>query len=94
MVTLRIEHKVLDFDGWKAVFDNDPIYREKIGVKSYRIFRPVDDPDCAIVELDFEHLSQAQSTHETLQKIWPKVEGTIMLGPQVRILNIIETKKY
>jgi hypothetical protein len=94
MVSLRIEHKVLDFDAWRSVFENDPINREKIGVKSYRIFRPVDDPDCAIVELDFEHLSEAESTHAMLKKIWPKVEGTIMLGPKVRILNIIETKVY
>jgi hypothetical protein len=94
MVILRIEHKVMNFDGWKVAFDNDPIDRKKMGVKRYRIFRPADDPNYAIVDLEFDRLSVAETTLTALQKIWPKAEGTIMIGPQVRILNIIESKEY
>jgi len=94
MIVLRIEHKVLNFDGWKEAFDNDPINRKKMGVKRYRIFQPIDDPNYAIVDLEFESISEVRTTLEALQKMWPKVEGTIMIGPQTKILNIVESKEY
>jgi hypothetical protein len=94
MVILRIEHKVMNFEGWKHAFDSDPINRKKMGVKRYRIFQPIDDPNYGIVDLEFESLSEAETMHAALQKMWPKVEGTIMLGPQVKILNFIESKEY
>lgn len=94
MVILRIEHKVMNFDGWKVAFDNDPLDRKKMGVKRYRIFQPTDDQNYAMLDLEFDRLSDAEATHTALQKMWPKIEGTVMMGPQVRILNIIETKEY
>ncbi len=94
MVILRIEHKVMNFDGWKEAFDHDPIDRKKMGVKRYRIFRPADDAKYAIVELEFESLAEAQTIHAALQKMWPKVEGTIMTGPRVSFLNLVESKDY
>jgi hypothetical protein len=94
MVILRIEHKVMNFDGWKVAFDNDPINRKKMGVKRYRIFRPIDDSNYAMVDLEFDSLAEAETTLAALQKLWPKVEGSIMIGPQFRILNFIESKEY
>ena len=43
MTTLRIEHKVPNFDGWKKAFDSDPIDRKKSGVNRYSIYRPADE---------------------------------------------------
>ena len=43
MITLRIEHKIVNYDGWKKSFDSDPINRKQSGVKHYRIFRPTDE---------------------------------------------------
>ena len=94
MVILRIEHKVINFDGWKVAFESDPINRKKMGVKRYRIFRPIDDQNFAIVDLEFESLSEAEATLAALQKMWPKVEGSIMIGPQFRMLNVIDSKEY
>ena len=37
---LRIEHLVLNFDGWKKAFDSDPVGREKSGVRRYQVLRP------------------------------------------------------
>ena len=45
MTILHIEHPIRDFDTWKKAFESDPAGREKGGVRSYQVFRPVDDPN-------------------------------------------------
>ena len=90
MTTLKIEHKISNYDGWKKAFDSDPIGRKKSGVKRYRIYRPVDNPDFVIIELDFDNLEQAQATQAALQQIFPNIEGKLIFDIQLSILNIME----
>ena len=94
MIVLQIEHKVPNFAGWKKVFDSDPINRRKSGVRRYHIFQPTDDPNYVIIELEFETLNDAEATLSALKKLWNQVEGKVMLNPQTRILDVIETKEY
>lgn len=90
MITLQIEHKVLNFDDWKKVFDADPIDRRKSGVKHYTIFRPTDDPHNVIIHLGFDNISDAQEALKSLQQVWKKVEGTVMLSPRTLVLETVE----
>jgi hypothetical protein len=94
MTVLQIEHKVPNFDGWKKAFDSDPIGREKSGVLSYRIFRPADDINYVIVEMEFARLDEAEAVLDSLRKLWVQVEGKVMVNPQTRILDVIESKEY
>ena len=94
MIILQIEHKVPSFDGWKKAFESDPINRKKSGVLRYRIFRPTDDPNYVIIDLEFDSLNEAEATLGALRNLWGKVEGTIMVNPQTRILNLVETMEY
>lgn len=91
MISLLIEHKVPDFRGWKKAFDNDPINRKEMGVRHYRIFQPVDDPNYVMIELQFDHLTDAENTLAALRNVWNKVEGKVMTNPSTRILNVMET---
>jgi len=91
MITLRIEHKISNYDGWKKAFDSDPINRKKSGVKRYRIYRPNDDEKFVIIDLDFDHLEQAQTTQIALRKMFGNIEGSLIFGAQTKILNVIET---
>lgn len=93
MVTLRIEHKISSYDGWKKTFDMDPINRKKSGVKYYRIFRPIEDENFVIIDLEFENLSEAKATQAALQNIWGRVEGSLIFGPKVSILNVMESNE-
>ena len=93
MVTLRIEHKISNFDEWKKAFDNDPINRKKSGVKRYRIYRPTDDADFVIIDLDFDNLDEAQAAQTALRNIFPKIEGSLIFGAQLKILNVVELKE-
>ena len=94
MIVLQIEHRVPNFEGWKKAFESDPIDRKKSGVKSYRIYRPTDDKNYVIIDLVFNTVSEAESALVALRKLWSKVEGTVMVNPQTRILEIVEYKEY
>jgi hypothetical protein len=94
MTILRIEHPVPSFDVWKLAFDSDPARRQAGGVRSYRILRPIDDRDYAIVELDFGEVSQAKAFLQVLQSIWRGAEGKVMSSPRARILETVEYVHY
>jgi len=91
MFILHIEHKVPNFDRWKKAFETDPVNRKKSGVRRYSILRPIDDPNYVIINLEFESLTGAEETLASLRKLWSKVEGQIMMNPQTRILDLVET---
>jgi len=93
MITLRIEHKIANYDGWKKAFDSDPINRKQSGVKRYRVYRPIDDTNFIIIDLDFDNLEKAQAAQVALMNIFPKIEGTLVFGVQIKIMNVIESKE-
>jgi len=93
MPILQIEHKVQNFDGWKKVFDSDPINRKKSGVRRYRIFRLSDDPDHVVIDLEFDTLNEAEAVLTALRKLWSQVEGKVMFKPQARMLDVVEVKE-
>jgi hypothetical protein len=94
MIVLQIEHKVPNYQGWKKAFDSDPINRKKSGVRRHRIFRPADDPDYVVVQLEFETLEEAEKALSALRNLWTRVEGKIMVDPQTRMFNIAEAIEY
>lgn len=94
MYILRIEHPISDFDGWKKAFDNDPVGREKAGVRRYRILRPTDDVKYVMIDLEFDALSQAESLLAAMRVVWGRVEGKIVMTPRARIVEAVETREY
>ena len=94
MHILQIEHPVPDFDAWKAAFDSDPIGRERSGVQRYRVLRPVDDPNYAMVDLEFHSLGEAQAFLAALRDLWGRVQGSIIESPRARIVEAVESTAY
>jgi hypothetical protein len=91
MIVLQIEHNVSSYDGWKNAFDNDPIDRKKSGVKRYQVYQSVEDPNYVVIDLYFDSLEESAGALNALQKLWAKVQGTVMVNPKARMLNIRET---
>ena len=91
---LRIEHPVVSYEGWKKSFDSDPVGRQKMGVRRYRILRPADDPNYVLIDLEFDTLSQAEALLAAIRSVWGRVQGTIMSDPQSRIVEAVEIKEY
>ena len=94
MFTVQIEHPVPDFTGWRAAFDRDPAGREASGVRRYRIFRPVDDPTFVAIDLDFDTSDAANAFVTAMRGIWKQVEGTVMTGPRVRVVECVDRHEY
>jgi hypothetical protein len=94
MHILRIEHAIPDFDTWKRAFDSDPVGREKSGVRHYQISQPVDDPHYVLIDLEFDTASEAEALLAAMRGVWGRVEGTIMMNPQTRIVEVVERKTY
>ena len=94
MYILRIEHPVLDFNGWKKAFDSDPIGRERMGVRRYRVLRPTDDPKYVMIDLEFDTASQADALLAAMRVVWGPIQGKIIMNPQARIVEEVETKEY
>jgi hypothetical protein len=94
MFTLRIEHPVPSFEGWKKAFDSDPVGREKSGVRRYRVQRPINDANFVMVDLEFDTASQAEALLAAMRAVWARVQGKIVMDPQARILESVETKEY
>jgi hypothetical protein len=92
MILLHIEHEVPSFEGWKKAFDSDPLNRKKSGVRRYKIFQLIDNPNFVVVDLEFDDLKEAEDSFAALQILWKKVEGKIMANPQTRMLKLIESK--
>ncbi len=94
MIHLHIEHPVFDFAAWKAAFDSDPVGRQKSGVRCYRVLRPIDNPDFAIIDLEFDQLDQAEALLAAMQQVWSRVGGILIKDPQWRITELVEAKSY
>ena len=94
MIVLQIEHLVPDYNRWKKAFDSDPVKRKESGVKRYRIFRQVNNLNYVIVELEFDGLPEAELLMTALQKLWNQVEGKVMISPQARIVENVESREY
>ena len=94
MYILRIEHPVPNFDNWKKAFDSDHVDRVRSGVRGYRILRPIEDPNYVMIDLDFDTVSQAEALLTALRVLWGRVEGQIMMNPQARIVEAVETQEF
>jgi hypothetical protein len=91
MYNLHIEHPVPDYENWKKAFDSDPVGRQKTGVRTYQILRAVDNPNYVIIDLQFETAAQAEALLNAMRSVWGQVDGKIVIGPQARIAEIVET---
>jgi hypothetical protein len=92
MYILRIEHPVTNFDAWKEAFDSDPIGRKRSGVRRHQVFRPTDDPNYVMIDLEFDSAGEAEAVHAALRELWDRVD--VMRSPQARIVEAVEMKEY
>jgi hypothetical protein len=57
---------------------------------SYRVFRRGNDAYFVLLDLAFNTAREAEDCLAKLQKLWNKVQGKIMMGPQTVILELLE----
>ena len=91
MVILRLEHTAPNYEEWKKIFDSDPIDRKQSGVKHYRIYRAVEDPNHVVMEFEFNTLTEAQKVLNALDDFWEKTAGSIIINPTIHLFDIVES---
>jgi hypothetical protein len=93
---VQIEHPVRDFDTWKAAFDRDPVGREAAGVRRYRIYRPVGDPNYIAVDLELDTRAEAEALKLVLEQLWLSPQAAPALGgtPRARIVDLVDGRTY
>jgi hypothetical protein len=89
---VRIEHSVPSFEQWRQAFERDPADRKGSGVRRYQIFRPQDDPNHVMVDLEFDSTGEAEAFVRKMQRIWGGPGKAVMQGPRARIADRIEDK--
>ena len=57
--------KTDDYEGWKRMFDSDPVGRKE-AAKGHRVMRSVDDPSEVFVRVDFGSVDEAQAFRKRL----------------------------
>lgn len=94
MVMLRIEHPVPNYAAWKQAFDSDPVGRKRSGVRRHQILRSLDDPNYVMIDLEFNTRAEADALLAAMREVWGRVQGTIMMNPQARIVEAVEITEY
>lgn len=94
MPVLRMEHPVADVAAWRAAFDRDPLGRERSGVRSYVVWRSLDDAT-VFVDLDFATADEAEAMRGRLRRMWSGVQNTGLIGDQrTALLEQIDARTY
>jgi hypothetical protein len=94
MATLHIEHSITDLSTWLGAFARFEEARQKAGVRSHRVFQPVDDDKYIYVDLDFDSVEQAAAFQQFLETtVWASPEASPGLGgaPRARVLKDVDT---
>ena len=96
MTILHIEHPISNFDTWKKAFDSDPVGRERSGVRSYEVLRPIDDPNYVMIDLEFDNVKTTEDFLTSMREVWQSAAAAPALAgsPQTRIVEVVESKKY
>lgn len=93
MPTLRIEHAVPDFAGWKKAFDSDPADRKGSGVRRYHVLRAVEDPNYVLIDLEFDNLDETERFLAKMRQVWSGPGQSVMRNPQARIVEALESSE-
>jgi hypothetical protein len=94
MIILHLEHTVVNFDSWKASFDNYEEFRQKSGVRRYCVSRSIDNPNFAMIDLEFDSLQDAETLLAGVQQVWERVNGTLIQNPQWQFSEVVQTKEF
>ena len=87
MPTLRVKHKVKDYDSWKTVFDNFRDTRKKGGEKSYQIWRTESDPNDLDLQFEWDTEDNARTFFKSKELKETMEKAGVTEEPEIRFLQ-------
>jgi hypothetical protein len=91
MPTLRIQHSVPNFEGWRRAFDSDPADRKGSGVRRYSVSRSIDDQSLVMIDLEFDDAQDARGLLAKMERIWAGPGKDVTQNPVAWIVENVET---
>lgn len=77
MAQLRLQYTIGDFDGWRQLFDADPLDRAGSGVRRVLVTRGADAPDILFVDLEFDTVEAARAMLGRFEELWAGIPGDV-----------------
>lgn len=92
MYVLHIEHSVPDYDAWRRMgFDSDPLGRQQMGVKRYRVGRRADNPNHVMIDLEFATRDAADKMAAALRQMWVGAQARGLINaPQLNSFELVD----
>ena len=87
MQTIRVKHKVEDYDTWKNVFDNFHDTRKKGGEKSFQIWRTQSDPNDLDLQFEWDTAENARTFFKSQELKSTMKKAGVSEEPEIRFLT-------
>jgi heme-degrading monooxygenase HmoA len=94
VTVLVVQHKVSDFDTWKAVFDEDESRRREHGAQRHWVYRTVEDPNDVVVAVEFSSADAARSFVQDPGLRGAMERGGVQGEPHVHLRDEVEAVEY
>jgi hypothetical protein len=95
MTVIAIEFAVVDYDAFRVLWEEDRTDRARLGVRSYRIFRPLDDDHYVTLHYEVDDVEQAEAAVAALRIMLESGPiGTIIFKPDFRIYAEVAAGAY
>ncbi|PVU81151.1 hypothetical protein DDP54_17575 [Cellulomonas sp. WB94] len=95
MTVIVIEFPVVDYDAFKSLWEEDRTSRATLGVRSYRIFRPLDDDHYVALHYEVDDAAQAEAVVAALRIMLEAGPiGKVLFRPDFRIYDEVASGAY
>jgi heme-degrading monooxygenase HmoA len=94
VVVIIVQHKVLDFDSWKPVFDEHGDVRRRHGATGHEIYRAVDDSNDITIVNHFQSKEGAEAFSADPSLKEAMARGGVISEPRITYAEETETAEY
>lgn len=88
MSTVILNHKVLDYEKWRPIFDADNQRRKDAGMTNVKVFRAADNPNHVYIIADVTDVAFTSKMMEDPDLAEKMKEGGVISKPAMTVLNI------
>jgi hypothetical protein len=95
VTTLVIEFATVDYPSFYELWEEDRTGRAALGVRGYRIFRPLDDEFWVILHYEVDDVETAEKVIAALRNMFEAGPlGKIIFRPEFRVCEEVEAGSY
>jgi hypothetical protein len=95
VTTIVMDMELVDFDSFQALWDEDRTQRGSLGVRNYKIFRPLDNDHEVILHYEVDDVETAEKVVAALRNMLEAGPlGKVIFRPDFRICEEVAAGNY